>query len=236
MFKSQNRIGDIIISLAIICVFLFMFRLWPLILIVLAVGLVLIIKNVLFPKRATQDGQTQQQPIKNIAENCDEWEVKYAQAGQKISEFVQEEYPSVQWVYESPNWKSEFQNGADLYIRLNKEGGYKRVKVSMQDWCVCGVEIIELPQVEQEPETETRQKTNPSDENKRIAYEWVETHLLQLNDRCNEVIGQGNEEWTLLANELPDEKCWDNICQELIKAGLEQVEILPEEGIKITLK
>jgi hypothetical protein len=40
----------------------------------------------------------------------------------------------------------------------------------------------------------------------------------------------------LLASELPEEKCWENICKELIKAGLEQINILPGEGIQILLK
>ena len=239
MRKFQFKTGDIVISVAILCVFLFMFRLWPLILIALAVGLALVIKNALFPKEVAQeDVQPQQTPIKVITNDCDEWAVRYELAKQKISELVQEQYPSVQWIWESSNWKGEFQSGADLYIRLNKDGGYKRVKVCMQDWCVCGIKIIEPVDAKQNVKADaySAPKQAPKDDCERIAFEWVETHLLELNERCNEIIGQGNEELTLLASELPEAKYWEDICQELVKTGLDKVEILSSEGIKIILK
>ena len=225
------------VFIAAICFFLFMFRLWPLIILAVPIGLVMFVIRALFPKKAeTIFGKQQEENITKNEIDCDEWAIRYEQAKEKISVLVQEKYPSAQWVWESSKWKSEFQSGADLYIRLNKEGGYKRVKVFMQDWYVRGIEIIEsaLPASDT---TETKQVSKKTkDDSVRVAYEWVETHLLELNERCNEIIGQGNDELTLQASELPEERYWNAITQELIKAGLDQVEILSGEGIKIILK
>ena len=227
--------GEVFITA--ICFFLFMFRLWPLIILAVPIGLVMFVIRALFPKKAeTISGKQQEENITKNEIDCDEWGMRYEQAKEKISALVQEKYPSAQWVWESAKWKSEFQSGADLYIRLNKEGGYKRVKVFMQDWCVRGIEIIEsaLPASDT---TETKQVSKKTkDDSARVAYEWVETHLLELNERCNEIIGQGNDELTLQANELPEERYWDAITQELVKTGLDQVEILSNVGIKIILK
>ena len=225
------------VFIAVICFFLFMFRLWPLIILAVPIGLVILAIRALFPKKSVAVSGKQQEESKiNNEIDCDEWGMRYEQAKEKISSLVQEKYPSAQWVWESSKWKFEFQSGADLYIRLNKEGGYKRVKVIMQDWCVQGMEIIESQAPTADKADPKKITAKPKDDSARVAYEWVETHLLELNERCNEIIGQGNDELTLQASELPEERYWNAITQELIKAGLDQVEILSGEGIKIILK
>ena len=107
----------------------------------------------------------------------------------------------------------------------------------MQDGFVSSIEI--LPEEKNEPAVETTQQLVPKkkkDDSGRIAFEWVETHLLELNTRCNEIIGQGESELMITISELPEEKYWEAICKELKKEGLEQIEIIPSDGIKIILK
>ena len=62
----------------------------------------------------------------------------------------------------------------------------------------------------------------------------LESHVNELNDRCNEAIGKGQKELILTSEELPVKESWSNCCEELIKAGLKDVEQIPE-GIKIIL-
>ena len=60
--------------------------------------------------------------------------------------------------------------------------------------------------------------------------------IAELNEKCNDVIGLGNNELVLTIKELPEEKYWEHVRDELVKAGLENVEVIPSEGIKIKLK
>ena len=235
MSDYQKRTRDIAIIFGVICFALYMFRLWLLILVVILVGGVVLLKRVLFPKNVVQEKQeTMQQPIPTIYDDQDVLDKKYEFAIEKISCLIEKEYPNAKWIWKSVNWKEFFQKDEDVYIRLNKDGDYKRARIAIQDGFVTTMEIL----IEEQPIEEAPKPIPASsqDESVRIAFEWVEEHLLELNERCNEIIGQGKNELVLLASELPEEKCWENICKELIKAGLEQINILPGEGIQILLK
>lgn len=238
MRDYQARTKDMIIALAIICVFLFMFRLWPLILVVLFVGGVVLLKRCIFPKKNEQETQPVIiKPTVEVFDDQDLWGKKYEFASEKISCLVENAYPNARWVWENVNWRESIQKNEDVYIRLNKEGGYKRAKIMLQDGFVSSMEF--LPEDENVPAVETTQQIVPKkkkDDSGRIAFEWVETHLLELNTRCNEIIGQGESELMITISELPEEKYWEAICNELKKEGLEQIEIIPSDGIKIILK
>ena len=65
-----------------------------------------------------------------------------------------------------------------------------------------------------------------------MAFEWAEANVIGLNERCNNAVGEGKEEMLILADELPVLESWESICTELSRAGLENLEIVPE-GIKI---
>lgn len=235
MSDYQKRTRDIAIVLGVSCLVLYMFRLWPLVLAVLLVGGGVLLKRVLFPKNVVQEKQeTMQQPIPTIYDDQDVLDKKYEFAIEKISCLIEKEYPNAKWIWESVKWKEFFQKDEDVYIRLNKDGDYKRARITIQDGFVSNVEIL----VDEQPIEVTPKQlpANSQDESVRMAFEWVEEHLLELNERCNEIIGQGKNELVLSASELPEEKCWEDICKELMKAGLEQINILPSEGIQILLK
>ena len=53
-----------------------------------------------------------------------------------------------------------------------------------------------------------------------IAFQWVEAHVMELNDRCNEAIAQGLSEYLIPADELPVTESWEEICKELIRNDL----------------
>ena len=46
-----------------------------------------------------------------------------------------------------------------------------------------------------------------------IAFQWVEAHVMELNDRCNEAIGEGLTEYLIPASELPVSESWEEICK-----------------------
>ena len=234
MRNTQFSMKELVVGVALICCFLFMFRLWPLILLAILVGLILTIKQILLSKKTKSKENVVEPTIIAAVAEKDGWEYKYELAMETISCFVEEEYPNAKWVWEKSNWKELFRKDETLHIRLNKDGEYKRAKVALENGFVGGIEfLIEKEDLIIQPEQEIKA---PKDDEVRIAYEWVETHLLELNERCNEVIGQGAGELMLSQCELPEEKYWEFICQELLKTGLEEIKILPGEGIKIILK
>ena len=67
-----------------------------------------------------------------------------------------------------------------------------------------------------------------------IAFEWVEAHIMELNERCNDAIGRGDTRLRLEADELPAEESWPDICEELKRADLTDVSYCPD-GIIINL-
>ena len=68
-----------------------------------------------------------------------------------------------------------------------------------------------------------------------LAYEWVQDNILLLNERINELIGQEQTELIIPSEELPIKESWRNICSELMREGIKDVECVPE-GIKFNLK
>ena len=96
--------------------------------------------------------------------------------------------------------------------------------------------VPEEPEEPEEPEPE--EPDLPEDDGREsfqlIAFEWAEAHIFELNTRCNEAIGQNLSELLIYADELPIKESWEDICDELVRAGLEDVQCVPE-GIKINL-
>ena len=67
-----------------------------------------------------------------------------------------------------------------------------------------------------------------------VAFEWVDAHIVELNARCNDAIGEGIEEMIIGSEELPVKASWPAICKELIKNDLTDV-VCIDQGIKINL-
>ena len=112
-----------------------------------------------------------------------------------------------------------------------------RAKVNIQNLQVLGIEYetASAPDnSEPEPEETELPEENEKESYQLIAFEWAEAHIFELNTRCNEAIGQNLTELLIYADELPAKESWEDICDELSRAGLEEVQCVPE-GIKINL-
>lgn len=132
--------------------------------------------------------------------------------------------------------------GQAVYILLNRAGGYRRGLVAIQNLQVCDVVFCAASDTGQPKplnggnQSEDDNPESPGDmENAGtqedlpvdyglIAFEWVEAHILELNDRCNEAIAQGTSEFLIPNGELPEKESWQDICRELIRSGLENPE------------
>lgn len=160
----------------------------------------------------------------------------------QVTALVTEKYPEARWVWEQPDAKERISSGDDVFILLNRAGGYRRAKVVLRNLRVL---CVQYEGVENSPAERLENTSAASDAPKAqdypvpenyelLAFEWAEDHILELNERCNQAIGQGADELILPSSDLPVKESWPDICEELRRSGLEEVVCL-SDGIKIKI-
>ena len=153
----------------------------------------------------------------------------------RITEIVRAQYPQARWVFEASNARRKIDNSDEVYILLNRAGGYSRAKVIISNLQVIDIEFV-VPETEEIAESTEADDSEELPENyELVAYEWVEKHIMELNTRCNEVLGEGKTSVLITAEELPGKESWLEICKQLKKNQIENLECVPE-GILINLK
>ena len=235
---------EALIILGVLAFFTFMFRLWPLLILVIFCILFGAVRLMLLKAKAStvqQAEEVKEEPNRAPTEK-DVRDLAYSVILTRISELVSSEYPTAKWVWEKPNARKLIENGEEVCIILSGAGGYRRAKIKIQNLQVVGLEYLaakplEKPEVVEEVDEEAiDEASEPTPVNyELLAFEWAEAHVIELNDRCNEAIGQGKTELILMSEELPTRESWENICTELKRAGLEDVEVITD-GIKINLQ
>lgn len=239
MKKSKyQKVKDSLIIVSIATFFLFMFRLWILLIPAVIVTIVLAVVLALLNRNITpEDNSVTQTVSEQDPQEADVISLAYSVILKRIGELVAEFSRDAKWVWKEPNAKQHIAAEEDVSIVLNKAGGYKEAKVVIKNLCVVGLDFAvasEDPKpkiVDSEEIDEPKERT----ENYELAaFEWVEGHILDLNNRCNDEIGLGHSELVLSEDELPVRDSWSDVCNELKKQGLEKLELI-SEGIKIIL-
>ena len=162
-------------------------------------------------------------------------DIAYSVILRRITELVTASYPEARWVWEAPNARQLIELGEDVFILLNRAGGYRRAHVVIQNLQVVTIEYNCAPAKPIESDEDDTDTNEPQEENfDLVAFEWADAHIMELNKRCNEAIGEGMTEIILTADELPVKESWPAICKELEKNGLDDVKCIPQ-GIKINL-
>ena len=245
---------EVLILLGMLALLTFICRLWPILLLIILGIFIAAIRLLFLSSKKVEVIEPMPQlpePVKEPTER-DVRELAYAVILKRITELITDEYPEARWVWENPNAKKSIENGETVYILLNRAGGYRRAKVMITNLQVlgikyCSAEEEDTPEI-QELETEETEETEivPEDSEESeleddspvnyelLAYEWTEAHIVDLNARCNEAIAEKKQSVMLTAEELPVKESWPDICNELIRAGLEQV-TCQDAGIQINL-
>ena len=240
-FKN-SMISDILILIGSVALFSFAFRFWPIFLLCAIVGFWILVINAwryIIGKKRETDKQEGGQVCDELPKEPSALDVLYTTVVGKINTLVKAEYPNAVWVWKKAfNVKNALKEGKELVIVLNKAGGYRLAKVNIKNDEDVVLEYITAPEkaVQEKPKPNTVediQEDIPINYG-LMAFSWVESHVNELNDHCNEAIGKGQKELILTSEELPVKESWSNCCEELIKAGLKDVEQIPE-GIKIIL-
>lgn len=245
--EFQRRMAyESLIILGLLALLLFITRLWPILLLVI-LGIFIAALRLLFlaVKRVETLEPAPQLPRQSEPSEADVQNMAWSLAQKRITELVLADFSEARWVWETPHAMEAMIDGRELFILLNRAGGYRRARVVVKDLHVCALiyeAAQEMPsektQSEEDadtPETqedETSQNTKPNYE--YLAFEWVEAHTVELNERCNEAIANGLSTLLLEATELPVSESWPEICRELARDGMESCECV-QDGIIINL-
>lgn len=240
--KDQKRhmAYEALVLLGMLALLTFICRLWPILLLIILGIFAAMIRLLFLSSRKIEvivPLPLLPEPVKETTEK-DVQVLAYSVILRRVTELVLSEYPEARWVWEAPNAEKLIQESQEVFILLNRAGGYRRAKVVLRNLQVVGIEYN--PQVEEnavlEPEDNAPEpEEEPEVQNyELLAFEWADVHIFELNARCNEAIGENLSELILLAEELPVRESWADICRELIRAGLTDVQCV-SEGIKINL-
>lgn len=224
-----KRLTKLITVFGIIAFIALLFCIWTLFFVSALILILAVILLSVFRKRMPEDKHKQSPPV-----IIEETEISI---DQQVTERLKTEYPNARWVWAQPDTKQRIEKGEDVFVILNSAGGYRRAKISITDGKVEDI-TISLPKVRSTTENKTQtDAAEPAEQPVRdnyelVAFEWVEAHILELNEHINEAIGEGKTEYLIGSEELPVPESWESVRKELHNAGLSDVECV-ENGIKI---
>ena len=253
----QRRMAyEALVILGMLALLLFVCRLWPILLLVI-LGIFAAVLRLVFlsspkvqpirPEQPTSVAPAPQQAVTNReAENTEDAQ-SFGDLQTQVTRWVRQEYPNARWVWKYPDSKARFQRGEELAILLNRAGGYREAVIRLQGKRLFEIQYLcapaEKPQLEepappqegQPPMEEAASQPEPSqpEDYSLAAFEWVESHLEELNTFCNECIAQKQDALLLTGGDLPEPAAWSALCQELLRNGLSCR--VQEEGVQIEI-
>ena len=242
--KKTNKRGSIIrqtmLLIGILAAITLICRLWPLLLLMLlslfAALIILLFRatgqpEIIEPKPACE---VSERPVRVPTQN-DVYELAYSVILRRVTQLVHQRYPQARWIWESSNIRQSIENGEEVFILLNRAGGYNRAKITITNLQVEDIIFLGTNTSETDEEPDIPAEDDEMPENyELLAFEWVETHIIDINNRCNEAIGEGKNEILIQADELPVKESWIDVCSQLKKADIENPECIPD-GIQINL-
>ena len=257
---QRHMAYEALVILGMLALLLFVCRLWPILLLVI-LGIFAAALRLVFlsspkvqpiqPEQQTAASSAPQRAVKSqrTAQNAEDV-LSFGDLQTQVTRWVRQEYPNARWVWKYPNAKARFQRGEDVAILLNRAGGYREAVIHLQgkrlfeiQYLCAPVENPRLEQLEesappqegQPPMEEAASQPEPSqpEDYSLAAFEWVESHLEELNTFCNECIAQKQDFLLLTGGDLPEPAAWPALCQELLRNGLSCH--MEEEGIRIQI-
>lgn len=241
--KHRHMAYEAMMVLMQIALLTFIIRLWP-ILLLMILGIFVAALRLLFlsSKKVEPVKPMEAFPPSAVPPTEPDMEdMAYFVIQRRITQILQEKYPNVRWIWENPGAKEDVIAGNPVYVLLNKAGGYRRGHVVIRNLHVFDVSFADEKKEINDPvlpPKDAPEPAPPADDDDipenygLIAFQWVEAHVMELNDRCNEAIGEGLMEYLIPASELPVSESWEEICKELIRNDLHGAQCC-DEGIII---
>lgn len=254
---QRHMAYEALVILGMLALLLFVCRLWPILLLVIlgifAAALRLVFLSSpkvqpIHPEQQTSVSSVPQHAVKSqrTAQNVEDT-LSFGELQTQVTRWVRQEYPEARWVWKYPDAKARFQRGEDVAILLNRAGGYREAVIHLQGKRLFKIQYLcapvdnprleepASPQEEQPTLEEAASQPEPSqpEDYSLAAFEWVESHLEELNTLCNECIAQKQDFLLLTDGDLPEPAAWPALCQELARNGLSCR--VQEEGVQIEI-
>ena len=192
--KDQKRhmAYEALVLLGMLALLTFICRLWPILLLIILGIFAAVIRLLFLSSRKIEviaPFPLLPEPVKEATEK-DVQVLAYSVILRRVTELVLSEYPEARWVWEAPNAEKLIRENQEVFILLNRAGGYRRAKVVIRNLQVVGIDYN--PQTEEEEATlEPENNVPDSDEEPEVqnyellAFEWADAHIFELNARCN---------------------------------------------------
>lgn len=243
---KKNLAYEVIIFLGLMALLMFITRIWA-ILFLIILGIFIAALRLLF-KRTEKveiiEPAARPAPLPKPETEKDILRRAYGLIQQRITEEIDSLHPSARWQWLTPNAMASIEKDEPVAIILNGAGGYRKALVNIHNLVFKGLvfetaqadnpDIIqqnEVPLPDTDKEETFDSGHDPEEDNKDsdpeepetvnyeyLAFEWVDAHLLLLNDRVNEAIGQGQNTLLIPESELPVKDSWQDICRQLINS------------------
>lgn len=249
--RKRHMAYEALVMMGLLALLLFITRLWPILLLVI-LGIFIAMLRLLFlsSKKVEPVEPILALPAPKAQHEPSETDMKamaYVLIQRRITQILEAKYPDVRWIWENPRAQEDIFAGNPVYVILNKAGGYKRGLVLIRNLQVFDVIFDAVPQTDSPavPPVSNPPKSDPApqppepEEDDEIpedfgllAFQWVEAHVIELNDRINEAIGRRETSMLICACELPVRESWVEICKELERNDLTGA-VCREDGILI---
>lgn len=247
---------EVIIFLALMALIMLVTRIWAILFLIIlgifAAALVLLFKrsNVIEVIEPAPEPSPRPETEKDLLRRA------FGLTQRRITEEVEALHPSARWQWLTPDAMASIERDEPVSIILNGAGGYRKASVNIHNLVFKGL-VYEVAQTEK---TEQSAATPPEDEDdvldledipeengvadseepepvnyEYLAFEWVDSHLLLLNNRSNEAIGQGQNTLLISEEDLPARESWQDICDQLINSDFADAVAGPA-GITVSLQ
>ena len=240
------------------------FAFWPVFFLALFGLLVFAVIKIVFRKKKAEAIIPEEEPFQPISTQQPETEFNIIQKAfgllqRRITERLELEFPGARWVWAFPNAMERFNRNEPLIVLLNSAGGYNKAQVVTHNLIFKGLRYVTLEMVPVSPvipvepvETESADDDDDADDTDesesseynppenapvnygRLAFEWVDANMVEINAKYNEAIAQNKTVMLIPAEDLPHPDSWQEVCDELKHNGF-SVADLCEDGIKVNI-
>lgn len=237
---KRHMAYEALVLLGMLALLLYITRLWPILLLVI-LGIFIATLRLLFLSSKKVEPL---QPILELPEpkgpsaprELDVQQMGYWVIQNRITQILLRRYPDARWVWENPRVREDILQGNRVYILLNRAGGYRRGEVVIRNLQVVDILFEEIKDSGKPAKTDTQIENQSGGENENhpaqpeeeeipedfglMAFEWVNAHVMDLNNRVNEAIAHLKSNLLIPEDELPVQGSWPDICKELERNDL----------------
>lgn len=240
--RKRHYAHEALVILGLLALLMYITRIWPILLLVI-LGIFVAALRLLFlsstkvPEVEPLTDYPAPKPVPEPSEQVVQ-DVAYRVIQRRITQIIARKYPDARWVWENPKAREDITEGQKVYILLNRAGGYNRGLVLIRNLQVVDVVFDAAPK-QPVPKAEDPLSSPPSatpapaadstteeepdeipEDFGLIAFQWVEAHVMELNEQINEAIAKRESSMVIPASELPAKGSWVEICRELERNDL----------------